>query len=677
MEMVPEAFFEELPDKNFEVCLSDLTETVYAFLLKKEEKYFVDLQKNIRSSLDWELKTNKELKSHIFLLDNMVNAIYSKCVTRIIDRKKTCFTNEELVNLGIYEKVELTLMEDPEASMDGFKPKNSLPVYQLTTKAKHAIVGEEPEKYWMTRTLRTFIEEKVRDIIIETVSSENFKKASIACSNYYGAKASSVSDRRAASHGIVVALKDVPKRKEDKSQRSIDKTFDTLFDEMNNGMLTAETDDNSGQDRGLYIMGHCKEGVRIHCCKPPVTGEADIETMNFIDERLGSSFLLKSKDSDWPLIVLLNMEKFIDVETGDIPIRIMIDRSHAFMRRSNGNNNNNGKEELKQTPDGGDNTKAKKQKKKVCYIDVVALWRGIISYFKKEYPEVKNPVETMVAMMMFTGTDFVYDFGILERYMTKTEKLVALKSQRGGHSLINDGTNEAEKTPSNIITPAKVWSFFKKDAKFRKATCPSSKSFFVARNAPIAGDKMSLKTVLVNETRLYHMALYLYLDHYKKHLTDEEMARIKNFDDLREAVKTLPNRKNLSDRDAKMEVPSHVNVLTNARRLNFNMIYWLRSYIPGFRLGLSTERISTREIFERLERKVPPIYSAISHLFLFGWKLIPLNTYDEKAKLEQEENLTLVSKGEHTWLCVMTNEIIPYECIEDIRIYHEYVCHHV
>ena len=644
-EIAPNGFLKQLPTTQNDVVIIDLTEIVYAFLNSSGERKFVDFQNDVRNRLEWECKINKSLKHFVFLLDNIENAVFCKCVTRIIDREKTCFTNEELVNLGIYESVCLSPADGDSQNeyLGDVHLSSERVMYRITKDAEKGIIGTEPEKYWMTRALRSFIEEKVRDVVITVVKGVNFKAASEACMQYHKGKTSTVAEVRASKFGILVTLDDVPKC----LTHLGDREMGAMFDVLNNHKVSTK--------RGIYVMSHTKEPV-IDTFKSSRIGEADIKFMEYIDSKMGESFVLRSKDTDWPLIVLLNMEKFIDPETGNVPMNIYVDRSHAFVKYFV--NKKNGVETKKKTEEPW------------CCIDVVALWRGIIDYFSRNYPNVPNPVETLVTLMLLAKSDYVYPFGILERYMTKTETLIALRMNKGGHALLSTNpTGEKEKKPSNVVTASKIWKTFKASEDFRAMTYTTDKGYFIKRNAPTQGNKYALKTVLVNERRVCSMILHLYKDHFKKMIPED--AKINSFDDLRLASLSFKHKNNMSDRDARMEIPCEAAVKSNARRLNFNIIYWLRAYVPGFKLDLPTERVHLSTI----TNEIPVELRSKGHMSLFGWKLVHLEARDKKTLSELEENLTLIISENKYSLCVITNEIVPYKFIESLPVYEKLIRH--
>jgi hypothetical protein len=145
-----------------------------------------------------------------------------------------------------------------------------------------------------------------------------------------------------------------------------------------------------------------------HLTRVP-TGEGDIKVAcHFVQSALSGELhrdkkkehvvLVRVHDGDLPWILLLRMRRLINKSTMKLPSHLYIDIAATGPSR---------------------------------YVDLVKLWRGLHDHFYKRFPHVKNPIETIVMLVLMTKTDYTYGFHGLGHGIIWTEFLGF------GHSLLN------------------------------------------------------------------------------------------------------------------------------------------------------------------------------------------------------------------------------------------------
>ncbi len=101
----------------------------------------------------------------------------------------------------------------------------------------------------------------------------------------------------------------------------------------------------------------------------------------------GGNIYIKSRDTDSIYILLLHIRGWIDIKTEKIKYGIFLESS------------------------GRDNCPGEKPRDmKPRFIDVVALWRSILVYFRDNYPGIPCPIETMILLILLTGSDYTDGF---------------------------------------------------------------------------------------------------------------------------------------------------------------------------------------------------------------------------------------------------------------------------
>ncbi len=111
-------------------------------------------------------------------------------------------------------------------------------------------------------------------------------------------------------------------------------------------------------------------------------GESDLKIPFFVTRENRENVYVISNDFDVVCILLLRMRDWIDPVTKEIQFRIFVDT-------------------------------ASRAKDVDCLVDVSELWRSILRYFRKHHPTVRYPVETLVLLVLFTGSDFTQGFSRL------------------------------------------------------------------------------------------------------------------------------------------------------------------------------------------------------------------------------------------------------------------------
>jgi hypothetical protein len=143
-------------------------------------------------------------------------------------------------------------------------------------------------------------------------------------------------------------------------------------------------------------------------------GESDLKLVRHISrQEKGSVIYILTCDTDTIPILLLHMLEWIDPADGAIRYKIYLNTS------VNGDS---------KQPSRAKNPKPEAPE----VVDLSELWRSIIRTFRERFPGVKNPVETMVLLMIMTGTDFVSNFhGIACNRMWEI-------FENGGHRIFSD-----------------------------------------------------------------------------------------------------------------------------------------------------------------------------------------------------------------------------------------------
>jgi hypothetical protein len=175
-------------------------------------------------------------------------------------------------------------------------------------------------------------------------------------------------------------------------------------------------------------------------------GEADLKVFSWIfaelkGKKTPQTVWVCCYDTDSIPIILLNMYKLIDPDTGRIPHRIYLDLTY---RNTAAIDIEDLSEEdqrlLKENPRG-----ASAWTVSTAVWDMVALWRGIQTMFGRCFPGIRRPVETFCTLLVMGATDFVTrltDTGISSLWEA---------FRMGGYALLSDAVHTRENpSPSSF-----------------------------------------------------------------------------------------------------------------------------------------------------------------------------------------------------------------------------------
>jgi hypothetical protein len=111
-------------------------------------------------------------------------------------------------------------------------------------------------------------------------------------------------------------------------------------------------------------------------------GESDIKLCRYIVRgNATQSYVVVSQDTDVLFVLLLHLKRLWSPEDGFGGLRLWVDTQTPYDRS---------------------------QKKSRCYrfVDIVALYEQIVAFFAREFPQVKQPIETLVLLTYLLETDF-------------------------------------------------------------------------------------------------------------------------------------------------------------------------------------------------------------------------------------------------------------------------------
>ena len=114
----------------------------------------------------------------------------------------------------------------------------------------------------------------------------------------------------------------------------------------------------------------------IHIQDSPINiGESDFKIPYNIPHIMEGNIYIRSNDTDTICILLLHMRSWINPLTGKMKYGIFVDTEQ----------------------NSKDNT----------IIDMVSLWRKILIHFRDYYPGIKFPIETLVILILISGSDYI------------------------------------------------------------------------------------------------------------------------------------------------------------------------------------------------------------------------------------------------------------------------------
>jgi hypothetical protein len=117
-------------------------------------------------------------------------------------------------------------------------------------------------------------------------------------------------------------------------------------------------------------------------------GEADIKVLREVERCAGRDVRVYGNDTDFMTILMMAVPAFIDPATGNVRegTRLVLDMDTGSITGGGG---------------GATYTSAR------SVVDVIQMWRGVMTKFRSEFPRILCPVETLAMLMIMLGTDFV------------------------------------------------------------------------------------------------------------------------------------------------------------------------------------------------------------------------------------------------------------------------------
>ena len=262
-------------------------------------------------------------------------------------------------------------------------------------------------------------------------------------------------------------------------------------------------------------------------------GEGDLKIPANISklEGTGKNVLVRSWDGDTIPILLLNMRRWMDPDTGYIRFGIFLDTT-----RGNGD---------------------KREIKRDNLIDVVSLWRSIHATFEKRWPGIRDPIETMVLLILLTKGDFCEGFKQLG------PKRIWGAFCDGGHEILFKNSKWAtppfEEHGSNLHPD------------------PGCSIIHSNRNS-FSVD--SVQSLALNEQRIYHFIALAYdrvvinekdRPYYPE--SETSMQRNRRLADMKDA-EAKERSGGGSRRTRTFGIPSDDEIIATIRRCWWNLDYW-------------------------------------------------------------------------------------------------------
>ncbi len=185
-------------------------------------------------------------------------------------------------------------------------------------------------------------------------------------------------------------------------------------------------------------------------------GEADVKVFSWLfaelkGKKTPQTVWICCYDTDSIPVLLLNMYKLIDPETGRIPHRIYLDLTYRNTASIDIEDlSEEDRKLLKENPRG-----ASAWTLSTTVWDMVVLWRDIHRMFGQCFSGIRNPVETFCTLLVMGATDFVtrlVDTGIASLWET---------FRMGGYTLLSDAihTRDVPSISEQILDPPRVISF--------------------------------------------------------------------------------------------------------------------------------------------------------------------------------------------------------------------------
>lgn len=164
----------------------------------------------------------------------------------------------------------------------------------------------------------------------------------------------------------------------------------------------------------IYVVPGEKPCIRVEPSSE--IGEGDLKIVRHISMLEGGNVYVRSCDTDMIVILLLNMRRWINRETGHVRFGIFLDTASNASAAASGKN----------------------------LIDVVSLWRSILTVFRDKYPGIPCPIETVCLLLLLTGGDYAEGFSQLG-----PRRLWAAFCD-GGHNVLFEGSESIRTSPVRV-----------------------------------------------------------------------------------------------------------------------------------------------------------------------------------------------------------------------------------
>ena len=161
----------------------------------------------------------------------------------------------------------------------------------------------------------------------------------------------------------------------------------------------------------IYVLPGERPCIRVEPSSG--IGEGDLKIVKHISMLEGGNVYIRSCDTDMIVILLLNMRRWISQETGCARHGIFLDMTSNAAAAAAGKN----------------------------LLDVVSLWRSILTHFCRRYPGIPCPIETVCLLMLISGGDYADGFSQLG-----PRRLWSAFCD-GGHSILFEGSESYRMLP--------------------------------------------------------------------------------------------------------------------------------------------------------------------------------------------------------------------------------------
>lgn len=165
--------------------------------------------------------------------------------------------------------------------------------------------------------------------------------------------------------------------------------FTPVVLEIDGAVVEQSTGDSRTLERKRVILQHM---MNPWIGESSQIGEGEVKIVKHTSVPHDGTYYIRACDSDLIPLLLLAAKEWIDAETGQIHKRVYLNTSRDEIWLND------------KLPSR--NQKAGPVKSAETLLDVVQLWRCILYEFREKYPQIKDPIEVMVLMMILRGTDY-------------------------------------------------------------------------------------------------------------------------------------------------------------------------------------------------------------------------------------------------------------------------------